>query len=363
MGDALKKYASAGIETDHECVTLEEARQRAALGMKVIIREGSAAKNFEALWPLINEAPEACMLCSDDKHPDDLVVDHLDALLRRLVAKGVDALTALRAASLTPVRHYGLNVGLLRNGDPADFVELADLASFRVRRTFIDGMPVATEGRTLLPRLTCGTPNVFKASPKRPEDFRLPAKPGKRARAIIAIDGQLLTDVELVTPEVQNGFVAPAPAENLLLMTVVNRYADVPPAIGLIRNFGLRRGAMASSVAHDSHNVVAVGASEDELCRAVNAVIAARGGMSFVSGQTEDVVPLPIAGLMSDKDAWTVARDFTRLTDLARGEGCELRSPYMTLSFMALLVIPRLKLGDKGLFDAQPFTLVDLWEA
>jgi len=361
-GEDLKKYVAAGIQTDHECTTLDEAREKAALGMMVWIREGSAARNFEALWPLLLERPEQCGLCSDDKHPDDLLVSQIDALVRRAVAHGVPAMDALRAATLNPVRHYGLPVGLLQEGDPADLIEFDNLQNFRVRRTWVNGRLVAENGRTLAPRETVTPVNVFRAGPKRPEDFQWKAQAGKRVRVIEALDGQIITGETVEKPTVTAaGFVACDPGRDLLKLTVVNRYADAPPAVALVRNFGLKYGALASSVAHDSHNVVAVGASDEELARAVNLVIRNGGGLSFAGPGIDQALALPIAGLMSGDEAHVVGAAYQKLSMLARAAGCPLQAPYMCLSFLALLVIPQLKLSDKGLFDVGKFSLVEPW--
>lgn len=359
-GDALKQYASAGIKTDHECVTLDEGRQRCTLGMHVAIREGSAAKNFESLWQLLNEFPDNVFFCSDDKHPDDLVVSHINALIQRAVAYGATVLTAIRAATLNPVRHYGLPVGLLQTGDPADFIEVADLESFRVERTFIDGECVAEKGAPRLSSVPVKPINKFACTEKQPEDFTIRAE-GERYAAMVAIDGQLITGTEHVSPKIEDGKVLADPDRDLLKIAVVNRYSDAPPAVGLIKNFGLKSGAIAGSVAHDSHNIVAVGVNDEQLCRAVNLVIKEQGGLSFASPTEEQIYPLPIAGLMGTGNAWNAAEAFETLTQLARQDGCPLGSPYMTLSFMALLVIPQLKIGDKGHFDVNTFSLVSPW--
>ncbi len=362
LGEDLKKYAAAGIQTDHECTTLEEARQRAALGMMVWIREGSAARNFEALWPLLLEQPDRCGLCSDDKHPDELLVSQIDALVRRAVAKGVPVLAALRAGTLNAVRHYGLPVGLLQPGDPADLVELNNLTEFKVRRTWVNGRLVAENGKTLVARTTVQPLNVFNTKPKQPPAFALPAVPGKRLRVIEAIDGQIVTGSGIETPKVSaDGFVLCDPARDLLKLTVVNRYADTPPSVALVRNFGLKSGALASSVAHDSHNIVAVGANDEDLAAAVNLVIKNGGGLSFAAGRVGKILPLPIAGLMTMEDATTAGAAYQELSGLARQHGCKLQAPYMCLSFLALLVIPQLKLSDRGLFDVGKFALVDPW--
>jgi adenine deaminase len=359
-GEQVRQYAAAGITTDHECTELEEALEKIAAGMKILIREGSAARNFDALHPLLRLHPESCMFCTDDQHPDLLVQGHINELVRRAVALGYDLFDVLRAASLHPVQHYGLPVGLLRVGDPADFIVVEDLTDFRVLRTYINGELVASEGKPLLEHRSVECPNQFRARPKRVEEFRLPAQ-GTRARVIEAYDGQLLTGELLLPVRTHDGEVLPDPEQDILKLTVVNRYADAPPAVALIRGFGLRRGALASSVAHDSHNVIAVGASDEELCRAVNAVIEHRGGLAVVEGEEVLVLPLPIAGLMSPEDGYTVARLYTALDQRAKQLGSPLRAPLMTLSFMALLVIPALKLSDRGLFDGRSFRFTSLW--
>lgn len=353
IGEALRTYAAAGIETDHECVTLEEGRQRCQLGMKVAIREGSAAKNFEALWPLFDEFPGQLFFCSDDKHPDDLVVGHINQLVARAIAHGVDSVDAFRAATCNPVKHYGLEVGLLRVGDPADLAEWESLESMRCLRCWINGAEVAENGSSNQAFHRVKPVNQFNTRLKADGDFALPAcKMGGR-RVIVAHDGQLITSEERVEDAMLD------PERDLLKICVVNRYADAPPAVALIRGFGFKRGAIASSVAHDSHNIVAVGADDHALCRAVNLVIAAGGGLSAVAGPSGEVLPLPVAGLMSDGKAESVAAAYQKLSKMIKAQGCALHAPFMTLSFMALLVIPSLKLGDRGLFDVNTFSLVE----
>ncbi len=352
LNEGLERYAAAGIETDHECTTLEEARQRCQLGMKVAIREGSAARNFDALWPILKEYPDQVFFCSDDKHPDDLVVSHINKLMQRAVAKGCSLMDVLRAATRNPVQHYGLEVGLLQLGDPADLVEWDNLDDFNCLRTCIQGQWVAEKGKPLLPRLQPTPINRFHRSSKTPDEFTLPARPGNRHRVIVALDGQLLTSEDVVeTAGIDLD-------RDILKITVVNRYGEAPPAVALIRNFGLKEGALASSVAHDSHNIVAVGTNDKDLSRAVNLVSANGGGLSAVQGRAARTLPLPIAGLMSDGEAWETAEAFTQLNTMARQMGCTLHSPFMTLSFMALLVIPKLKLSDLGLFDVDTFSLI-----
>ncbi len=361
VGDDLRAYATNGIQTDHECVTLDEARQRVACRMKVAIREGSAARNFEALWPLLKESPDSCFFCSDDRHPDDLVLSHIDGLIRRAVKKGIDPMVAIRAATRNPIEHYRLPVGQLRRGDPADFIEVGGVQDFRVRRTWINGQLIARDGQSLLAPKPIPAINNFRASVIREDQLRLRNVDGGDFATICAIDGQLVTEREDVRPTIKGGEVVADPDRDLLKIVVVNRYQDAPPAIGLIRNFGLKTGAVAGSVAHDSHNVVAVGASDKSIAAAINGVICAKGGLAFCSPDQEMIHPLPIAGLMGEGDAWEAARAFETLTALAKEDGCQLRSPFMTLSFMPLLVIPSLKIGDRGHFDVGKFSLIDPW--
>lgn len=358
-GDGVEAYASAGIQTDHECVTIEEAREKLAAGMKILIREGSAAKNFDALIPLMDEAPDRLMFCSDDKHPDALVEGHIDALVRRAVAAGYDRFDVLRAACVHPVEHYGLDVGQLRQGDRADFIVVDDLDGFNVRESYVRGACVAREGETRIPRRESPVVNRFDASTVDPDAFRLDAG-GERIRVIEAVDNQLVTSEVTLAATIEDGAAVADSGRDVLKIAVVNRYADAPPSVAFVRGFGLSEGAIASSVAHDSHNVVAVGTSDADLARAVNAVIEARGGISAVGRGTTRLLELPIAGLMSDRPYDEVARRYTALSRFVQEDlGSPMDAPFMTLSFMALLVIPQLKLSDQGLFDGETFEFVD----
>ena len=359
-GDQARRYAGAGIATDHECCTLSEARDKLAAGMKILIREGSAAKNYEALHPLIDSHPDQCMFCSDDKHPDDLVSGHINELVRRSVALGYDVMKVLQIACVNPVLHYDLNVGLLRIGEPADLLVVNNLREFAVQRTYCKGILVAEEGKALLPSVPVEPVNHFATSEKTVADFRL-RESGSTARVIEAVDGQLMTRERHVPAPIRDGEIASDIERDILKIAVVNRYADTTPAVALIKNFGLKRGALAESVAHDSHNIVAVGTTDPELCAAVNALIRAQGGIAAVEGNSVEVLPLPVAGLMSAEDGYKVAQRYYRLDAKAKQLGSTLWAPLMTLSFMALLVIPDLKLSDKGLFSGKEFHFVPLW--
>lgn len=360
-GELAEKYVSAGPSTDHECFTYEEALDKVKLGMKIAIREGSAAKNFEALIDLIDDYPEMIMFCSDDKHPDNLAISHINELAARAVAKGKDVFDVLRATCLTPISHYSLKVGQLRPDDPADFILIKDLKDFQVQATYIDGEKVAENGKTLIRPIKNEIINNFDTDLKNPEDFKLKAK-GNQVRVIEALDGQL------ITPEIsgeileKNGFAESNLKKDILKIAVVNRYQNAEPVVAFIKNFGLKNGAIASSVGHDSHNIISVGVNDESICKAVNLIIQAKGGVSAVSGDQDEILPLPVGGIMSASDGYEVAAAYTRIDKLAKEMGSKLNSPFMTLSFMALLVIPDLKLSDKGLFDGQKFEFTEVFK-
>jgi len=363
-GEEAARYIAAGISTDHECFTKEEALDKLAAGCKIAIREGSAARNFDALYPLIGECPGRTMLCSDDKHPDELLVGHIHTLVRRAVERGIDVYDALRAACVTPVEHYGLDVGQLRVGDPADFIEVDSLTQFEVLRTWIDGRLVAEDAKTTIPRVEPAVVNNFVPTQVAAEDIAVsaPADSTLKLQVIEALDGQLITNRLTFPAQVVNEAVHAQLDLDILKLVVVNRYYRAPPAIAFIKNFGLQRGAMASSVAHDSHNVIAVGADDGDMVAAINLVMEAGGGLSAACAAegVAEVLPLPVAGLMATGTCQEVAAEYAKLDQLVKRWGSSLRAPYMTLSFMALLVIPSLKLSDRGLFDGARFEFTDL---
>lgn len=354
-GAPLRAYATAGITTDHECASAEEAAEKLACGMKILIREGSAARNFDALVDLLRAHPKDLMFCSDDKHPDSLAVGHIDRLVARAVSAGNDLFDVLRAACVNPVEHYRLSNGRLRVGDLADFLLVDDLRDFRVLETWIRGECVARDGESLLPGVTSARPNRFVPRAVEAGDFALPLR-GRLARVIEVEDGQLLTRCGMIAANRIGDLTA-----DVLKIAVVNRYKAAPPAVALVRNVGLRRGAIASTVAHDSHNVVAIGTNDADLARAVNALLEHRGGCVAVDGGEIELLPLPIAGLMSPAPGSEVAAAYSRLTAAARRMGSPLEAPFMTLSFLALLVIPELKLSDRGLFDGRAFEFVPVF--
>lgn len=360
-GEEARCYAEAGISTDHECFTLVEAREKIAAGMRVQIREGSAARNFDALHPLISEYPEHVMLCSDDKHPDDLLAGHIDRLAARAVALGHDRFDVLRCASLNPIRHYRLPVGTLRAGEPMDAVLFSDLRQFMPLATYVAGSKVAEAGCCLVEGSASRPLNRFHAHAIDAESLRVHAEGVEQVRVIEAMDGELVTRALKMPPLVVGQSIEPDPGRDMLQLVVINRYqTNVPPSIGFVRGFGLKRGAIASTVAHDSHNLIAVGCSREDIGRAVNALVASGGGIAVCDGEAVEHLPLPIAGLMSLEGAELVAHQYAHMDRVAKSLGSTLRAPFMTLSFMALLVIPALKLSDKGLFDGERFAFTSL---
>ena len=360
-GTDAAKYVNAGILTDHECFTLEEAREKIGYGMKILIREGSAAKNFEALSPLIDESPESVMLCSDDRHPDDLVNGHLDRIVKRALKKGHDPIRVLRSCTLNPIVHYGLKAGLLQCGDPADFILVNNLHDFKVKATYIDGKKVAENGQSLIERVIETPFNHFSTAKIGPADLKVVAET-ESLRVMKALDGQLITLSEIIPSQVDHGEVVSDPDRDVLKLVVKNRYGNTPVAVGFIKGFGLKKGALASCVAHDSHNIVAVGCDDQSITTAINLLVEAKGGISAVDGGNERILPLPFAGIMSGDNGYDVATQYEMLNSIAREMGCTLGAPYMTLSFMALLVIPELKLSDKGLFDGNTFSFTSLFQ-
>lgn len=359
-GKEAERYIAAGISTDHECFTLEEALDKLRFGMKIIIREGSAAKNFEALHSLIKTHPDLVMFCSDDKHPHELVKGHINLLVRRaIVEKGYPVIDVLRCACVHPVKHYKLDVGLLQPGDPADFIIVDDLHRLNVLQTYIKGTLVADKDKSLISPVKAAVINNFNAYQTTPDEFASPAK-GKQIRVIEALDGELITNSLQQPSKIKNGMLIPDIENDILKIAVVNRYQKAPPAIAFIRGFGLKKGAIASSVAHDSHNIIAVGTTDEEICLAVNTLMKHQGGVAAVSGKQVDALPLPIAGLMSHEDGYVTAKKYALIDQKAKDLGGHLQAPFMTLSFMALLVIPSLKLSDKGLFDGKTFRFTDV---
>ncbi len=358
-GDDLTKYISAGISTDHECFTYEEGLEKLQKGMKVIIREGSAAKNFDALIDLLPEYYENMMFCSDDKHPDDLLEGHINQLCARAVDRGIDVFKVLQVACVNPVHHYDLQVGTLHEGDSADFVVVEDLENFKVLQTYIRGDLVAEKSKSFTDDVDFEILNNFNTEKKRISDFEFHSA-ADYVRVIEALDGELVTnEIECESLLVDGNLVSNTESD-VLKMAMVNRYQNEAPSIAFIKNFGLKKGAIATSVGHDSHNIIAVGVSDEMICKAVNVLIENKGGICVVSKELNEVVPLPVAGIMSDQPAEIIGQAYAKLDQLAKELGSTLGAPFMTLSFMGLLVIPSLKLSDKGLFDGSKFQFTSL---
>lgn len=364
-GQAAIAYASAGISTDHECFTLEEALDKVAAGMHILIREGSAAKNFEALHPLLKLHPDKVMFCSDDKHPDELVLHHIDELVKRALKKGYDLFDVLSAACVNPVLHYKIPVGLLRENDPADFIVVDNTDDFNILQTYIGGQLVAENGRSLLPILPVEPINNFSAEHRSIEEFILKAATNcNEIRVIEAIEGQLITNEIYATSKIENDCLVSDVEHDVLKIAVINRYEPhAPISFAFIKNFGLKRGAIASTVAHDCHNIIAVGVDDMSICAAVNALIDNKGGVAVADKNNVEVMGLPVAGLMSTEDGYIVAEKYAAIDKKAKELGATLKAPFMTLSFMALLVIPSLKLSDKGLFNGEKFEFTSLCKA
>ena len=361
MGDLAKQYIAAGISTDHECFTIEEAVDKLSFGMHILIREGSAAKNFEALYELIDDHPKKVMLCSDDKHPDSLLEGHINQLCARAVAKGINVFNVLRAACINPVLHYQLPTGFARVNDPANFILVEDLQHFKVIETYINGQLVAKDGQSLIEPVHATSINQFNAKPITISDLQLPVTgyPSKDGLVpvIHAIDGQLITNLVWDKPTIKDNEIVADTEKDILKVVVYNRYHAAKPKVGLIQSFGFKAGAIASTVAHDSHNIIAVGVDDESILKAINLVVYEKGGISCVQNNVSKVIGLPVAGLMSTADPYQVANDYIEIDKMAKSLGAQLGSPFMTLSFMALLVIPHIKMSDLGLFDGDQFKL------
>ncbi|MCX6245149.1 MAG: adenine deaminase [Bacteroidetes bacterium] len=360
-GELAKKYIEAGISTDHECYSLEEAVEKIRYGMKVLIREGSAAKNFDALAELIREYPAEVMFCSDDKHPDDLVSGHINQLVKRAFSMGFDRMDVIRCCTVNPVRHYGLDAGLLQQGDAADFILVDDLDRFNILTTYIRGQKVAENGQTLIHSVPVTPVNRFNTDKISREEIIIHHGGGK-IRVLQALDGQLITPERSFDARIENGEVIPDPENDILKIVVKNRYFNAPAAVAFVQGFGLNSGAIASCVAHDSHNIIAVGADDESIIRAINAIVESKGGVSVCDGNDVHLLPLPVAGIMSKEDGYEVAKQYKLLDARAKELKSTLKAPFMTLSFMALLVIPELKVSDKGLFDGKKFSFTGLFE-
>jgi adenine deaminase len=358
-GEDVKKYINAGITTDHECFTIQEALEKISYGMKILIREGSAAKNYEALHTLIKTHNNMVMFGSDDKHPDDLIKGHINELVKRSLKNGYDLFDILNVTSLNPVKHYNLEAGLLRRGDWADFIVIDEINSFNILQTYINGLLVAENGETKIDITITPPVNNFITQLKTDSDFCVKAE-SEMIKVIEVLEGQLVTNELIEKAKIKNGYWVSDIENDILKISVINRYTDSKPAIGFIKNFGIKEGAIASSVAHDSHNIIAVGVNDSDLSEVVNVLIKSKGGIAVKLDNRIELLPLPFAGIMSNEDGYLFAEKYSAVNKLPAQLGCKLHAPFMTLSFMALLVIPALKLSDKGLFDGNKFQFTEL---
>ena len=358
-GDMLKKYVAAGISTDHECSTLDEALEKISLGMKILIREGSAARNLDALKDLFNTHPEMVMLCSDDLHPEMLRERHINKLIARLISEEYNLFDVIRSATINPSDHYNLNAGLLRSGDRADFILVDSLKKMNVLETWIDGKKVFANGKVLFTYREGKPVNHFNCRPVKERDIMVSNQHGD-IRIIVASEGELLTS-EIRSSAGESGFVVPDLKNDILKIVVKDRYNDSPPATGFIKGFGLKKGAFASSIAHDSHNIISIGTNDEDIVKSINEIVRLKGGLAVSSENSIESIKLDIAGIMSTRSCEAIASDYENLNKLVKSMGCTMKAPFMILSFMALLVIPDLKIGDRGLFDVKKFEMVPLF--
>ncbi len=375
-GDDLKKYCAAGISTDHECSSIEEAKEKILNGMKIQIREGSAANNFDALIDIIREYPEKVMLCTDDAHPHELIKGHINMLVKKAIDMGYDIIDVIKAATINPVRHYNLEVGMLQKNEPADFIVIDNFKDFNILKTYIDGILVAENGKSLLESVPVDTINNFVAEKVTADDFTV-VDEDRDINVIGVVKGELLTEklvgramsvkstsrrvAESPSRLVETNLLVSDVENDILKIAVINRYEKKKPAVAFIKGFGLKKGALASSVAHDSHNVIVIGCDDESMAMAANMIIDNKGGFAVYADDVKMCLPLPVAGIMTNEDAFKVAADYQRLKDLSKTLGSTLSDPFMTMEFMALLVIPKLKLSDKGLFDCEKFELISMY--
>ena len=375
-GDDLKKYCAAGISTDHECSSIEEAKEKILNGMKIQIREGSAANNFDALIDIIRDYPEKVMLCTDDAHPHELIKGHINMLVKKAIDMGYDIIDVIKAATINPVRHYNLEVGMLQKNEPADFIVIDNFKDFNILKTYIDGILVAENGKSLLESVPVDTINNFVAEKVTADDFTV-IDEDRDINIIGVVKGELLTEklvgrakrvkspsrrvAESPSRLVETNLLVSDVENDILKIAVINRYEKKKPAVAFIKGFGLKKGALASSVAHDSHNVIVIGCDDESMAMAANMIIENKGGFAVYADDVKMCLPLPVAGIMTNEDAFKVAADYQRLKDLSKTLGSTLSDPFMTMEFMALLVIPKLKLSDKGLFDCEKFELISMY--
>ncbi len=355
-GSELCKYIMSGISTDHECTTKKEALEKRRLGMKLMLREGSSAKNLKELASI-----GGYFIVSDDKDPGDLLQGHVDGMLRKAFEYGIDPIEALKMVTLNPGEHYNLNTGNIVPGKAADLIFIDNLKDLNIEKVIVDGNLVAQNGRPLFDVKPKEIPSTFKLKPKNHSNFDVPGKKSKETvRVIEMLEDQLITHESSAVLKLVDGNLKSDLGNDILKIAVVERYGNERISNAFIKGFGLKDGAIASSVAHDSHNIITVGTNSQDMTKAVNTVLRNKGGLAAVSKDIFYELELPVAGLMSTKSALEVSSDLKILHDAVLDMGSKLKSPFMSMSFMTLLVIPKLKISDMGLFDVEKFDFVEL---
>ncbi|MDI6644268.1 MAG: adenine deaminase [Methanobacteriaceae archaeon] len=355
-GDNLCKYVAAGISTDHECTQPQEAFEKRQMGMKIMLREGSSAKNLEDLLSVGGD-----FIVSDDKHPEDLLQGHLDVMIKKAVQLGLDPVKAIKMVTINPAQHYSLNNGAIQPGRSADLVIVDDLEKLNVESVYINGKLVSENGRPKFPVKPLTVDSTFLSSKKTRKDFEIfSPNESEKVRVIDVVEGQLITGESEAILNVENSKIQPKIDDDILKIAVVERYGHNRITNAFVRGFGLKSGAIASSVAHDSHNIIVVGTSGEDMARAVNLILKNKGGISITMDAKQYSLKLPIAGLMSVESAREVSLKLKKLHQVVSTMGSNLKSPFMTMSFMALLVIPKIKISDQGLFDVESFQFVDV---
>ena len=383
-GKDLDKYLEQGISTDHECTNVVEAIEKKIKGMRIMVRDGSSAKNMEGLFNMDEGkkmvenserfsliyrdvfekklfSPVFDFIVSDDKHPDELVKGHLNLSIKKAISLGIDPFKAISMVTINPAYHYALDAGIIVEGARADFIVVDSLHDLNVLKTYVGGECVFDGKNVLFDAPEMKSHNSINASKKTAADFDMHYGGDEcEVNVIECFDGNLLTRKATASLSVEDGIVQSDTSQDVLKIAVVERYGGNTVANAFIKGFGLKKGAMASSVAHDSHNIIVVGCDSEAMARAVNRVIDDGGGISVVCDDFTDSLPLPIAGLMSNEDAFDVAGKWGELYEKTVDWGCTLKFPFMTMAFMALLVLPSIKISDKGLFDGDSFEFMNV---
>jgi adenine deaminase len=383
-GEDLIKYVSKGISTDHECSSFDEAIEKKHLGMKIMVREGSSAKNMDALFNINNRIkywtneskfgnisvddyekllkhPIFDFLVSDDKNPIDLKNGHLNQLIKKAINYDIEPIEAIKMVTLNPANHYHLNSGEISVGKKANFTLVNNLKDLNIKLTIVNGEIVAKDGKSLFKVKKPKVSNTFNVNLKKPEDFDIKTKKDNNVnvKIIEAFNGELITNSIIDTLKIENNIIQSDTKKDILKISVVERYGHNIVSNGFIKGFGIKKGAVATSISHDSHNIITIGTNSIDMAKAVNELIQNQGGLTVSYNNTKKSLKLPIAGLMSDESIEIVSTNFENMKNLVRKLGSKLDDPFMTLSFMALLVIPDLKLSDKGLFSLNEFGFVN----